>query len=155
MSSEDHEGVLASEESLDRFLHAFFHHTLPKPQWTHAAHVTLAACLLHKADVPSVLPIVRNAIRSYNVSVGTQNTDTSGYHETLTVFWLRVVAQSLGQSPSASRLEAVRNVVAAHGVERTLHRHYYSTDLVTCTGARRSWVEPDLKPLPLLNIQSE
>ncbi len=32
MSSEIHEGVLASEETLDEFLHAFFHHSLPKAQ---------------------------------------------------------------------------------------------------------------------------
>jgi hypothetical protein len=148
MSSEIHQSALVSEESLDRFLDAFFHHTLPKPQWTHAAHVTLAACLLHRDDVPSVLPIVRNAIRSYNVSVGTENTDTSGYHETLTVFWLRVVAQSLRQVPSASRLQAVRGVVATYGAERALHRLYYSIDIVTCTAARLAWVEPDVKPLP-------
>jgi len=147
MSSEIHEGVLASEETLDEFLHAFFHHTLPKAQWTHAAHVTLAACLLHQGDLPSVLPVVRNAISSYNVSVGTQNTDTSGYHETLTIFWLRVVAQSLRQSPSASRLQAVRSIVASYGAERSLHRLYYSSDIVTCSAARRAWVEPDLKPL--------
>jgi len=147
MSSEIHEGVLASEETLNEFLHAFFHHTLPKAQWTHAAHVTLAACLLHQGDVPSVLPVVRNAISSYNVSVGTQNTDTSGYHETLTVFWLRVVAQSLRQSPSESRLRAVRCIVAAYGTERSLHRLYYSRDIVTCATARRAWIEPDLKSL--------
>ncbi len=147
MSSEIHEDFLASEKTLDEFLHAFFHHTLPKAQWTHAAHVTVAACLLHKSRVPSVLPVVRNAISSYNLSVGTQNTDTSGYHETLTIFWLRVVAQSLRQSPSASRLQAVRSIVAAYGAERSLHRLYYSRDIVTCTAARRAWVEPDLKPL--------
>lgn len=27
-----------------------------------------------------------DAIKNYNISVGTENTDTSGYHETLTVF---------------------------------------------------------------------
>jgi hypothetical protein len=147
MSSEIHKDFLTSEESLDEFLHAFFHHTLPKAQWTHAAHVTVAACLLHKGEVPSVLPVVRNAICSYNLSVGTQNTDTSGYHETLTIFWLRVVAQSLRQSPSASRLHAVRSIVGAYGDERSLHRLYYSRDIVTCSAARRAWVEPDLKPL--------
>jgi len=147
MSSEIHEDFLASEETLDRFLHAFFHHTLPKAQWTHAAHVTVAACLLHQGEVPFVLPVVRDAICSYNLSVGTQNTDTSGYHETLTIFWLKVVAQSLRQSPSPSRLQAVRSIVAAYGAERSLHRLYYSWDIVTCTAARRAWVEPDLKPL--------
>jgi hypothetical protein len=147
MSSGIYEDFLASEETLDEFLYAFFHHTLPKTQWTHAAHVTLAACLLHQAEVPSVLPVVRNAICSYNLSVGTQNSDTSGYHETLTIFWLRVVAQKRRQSPSATRLQAVRSIVAAYGAERSLHRLYYSRDIVTCTAARRAWVEPDLKPL--------
>jgi hypothetical protein len=148
MSSELHEGILTSEETLDEFLHAFFHHTLPKAQWTHAAHVTLAACLLHQGEeVPSVLPVVRNAISSYNISVGTENTETSGYHETLTIFWLRVVAQSLRPLFSASRLQAVRSIVAEYGAERSLHRLYYSKDIITCTAARRAWVEPDLKPL--------
>ena len=147
MSSPTAESVLVSEQSLDRFLEAFFSHTLPKAQWTHAAHVTLAACLLHESDVPSVLPVVRTAISSYNISVGTENSATSGYHETLTVFWLKVVAQSLRSSPAASRLHAVRSVVAAFGEQRALHRHYYSTDIVNNTAARQAWVEPDLQPL--------
>ena len=122
MTSATHQGVLASEEALNEFLHAFFHHTLPKAQWTHAAHVTVAACLLHQDDVPSVLPVLRNAISSYNASVGTQNTDTSGYHETLTVFWLKVVAQGLRAMPATSRLQSVRSIVAAYGGDRLLHR---------------------------------
>jgi hypothetical protein len=147
MTSEIHEGVLASEQTLDEFLHAFFHHTLPKAQWTHAAHVTVAACLLHQDDLPSVLPVMRNAISSFNLTVGTQNTDTSGYHETLTVFWLKVVAQTLRAMPATSRLQSVRVIVAAYGGERSFHRLYYSSDIVTCKTARRTWVEPDLKPL--------
>ena len=116
MSASAQNGFLDSEETIDLFLHAFFHHTLPKAQWTHAAHVTLAASLLHSAEFATVLPQVRNAIRSYNEAVGTRNTDTSGYHETLTVFWLRVVAQTASTSCTASsRLEAVRAVVDAFG----------------------------------------
>ena len=148
MSASAQNGFLDSEETIDLFLHAFFHHTLPKAQWTHAAHVTLAASLLHSAEFATVLPQVRNAIRSYNEAVGTLNTDTSGYHETLTVFWLRVVAQRLALLPASSRLEAVRAVVEAFGEQRALHKLYYSDDIVADTAARRVWVEPDLQPLP-------
>jgi hypothetical protein len=148
MSASAQNGFLDSEETIDLFLHAFFHRTLPKAQWTHAAHVTLAASLLHSAEVATVLPQVRNAIRSYNEAVGTRNTDTSGYHETLTVFWLRVVAQKLRRLHPSSRLEAVRAVVDAFGEQRALHKLYYSTDIVANTAARRVWVEPDLQPLP-------
>ena len=88
------------------------------------------------------------AISSYNLSVGTENSETSGYHETLTIFWLKVVAQSFQTSPSAPRLQAVRAVVAAFGDERGLHRLYYTSDIVNCKAARQTWVEPDLKALP-------
>jgi len=148
MSASAQNGFLDSEETIDLFLHAFFHHALPKVQWTHAAHVTLAASLLHSAEVATVLPQVRNAIRSYNEAVGTRNTDTSGYHETLTVFWLRIVAQKLHHLRIPSRLEAVRAVVDAFGEERALHKLYYSGDIVADIVARRVWVEPDLQPLP-------
>ena len=142
------DGFLDSEETIDLFLHEFFHHTLPKAQWTHAAHVTLAASLLHSAECATVLPQVRNSIRSYNEAVGTRNTATSGYHETLTVFWLRVVSQRLDLLPASSRLEAVRAVVDAFGDERALHKAYYSDNIVANPTARRAWVEPDLQPLP-------
>jgi len=148
MSAPGHHGFLLSEESIDRFLGAFFDHTLAKAEWTHSAHVTLAAALLYESEVASVLPRVRRAIWSYNEAVGTRNTDTSGYHETLTIFWLRVVEQKLFQLQAGSRLEGVRGVVAAYGEERALHKLYYSTDMVNDTAARREWMEPDLLTLP-------
>src|SRR5258708_13547162 len=113
MSAPGHNGFLLSEESIDRFLGAFFDHTLAKAEWTHSAHVTLAAALLYESEVARVLPRVRRAIWSYNEAVGTRNTKTSGYHETLTVFWLRVVAQKLFQVQAGSRPDAVRSVASA------------------------------------------
>ena len=56
MSASTQNGFLDSEETIDLFLHAFFHHTLPKAQWTHAAHVTLAASLLHPRNAPRCCP---------------------------------------------------------------------------------------------------
>jgi hypothetical protein len=141
-------GALDSEEKLEEFLDVFFCRALPKAEWTHAAHVTLAASLLYDADVKTVLPRVRQAIRSHNEAVGTENSDSSGYHETLTIFWLRVVADKLKEEKAASRLDAVRSAVAAFGEERALHTLYYSTDVVKDSVARREWVEPDLRRLP-------
>jgi hypothetical protein len=143
-----HKEALDTEEKLDAFLDQFFGCALPKAEWTHAAHVTLAASLLHESDVNTVLPKVRHAIRSHNEAVGTQNNDSSGYHETLTIFWLRVVAGKLSEAQAASRLDAVRCAVAAYGEERALHKLYYSIDIVKDATARREWVEPDLQGLP-------
>jgi hypothetical protein len=140
--------TLDSEENLAAFLAAFEGHTLPKTAFTHAAHVTVAACYLHASDAATVLPKIRTAIRSFNESVGGANTETAGYHETLTVFWLRIVEASLRQNPSATRLSAARHAVATLGKERTLHTAYYSGDIVANRMARREWIEPDLQPLP-------
>ena len=148
MSASAQNGFLDSEETIDLFLHAFFHHTLPKAQWTHAAHVTLAASLLHSAKSPRCCPRCETQSGATTRRLAPRNTDTSGYHETLTVFWLRVVAQRLRRLHPSSRLEAVRAVVDAFGEQRALHKLYYSTDIVANTAARRAWVEPDLQPLP-------
>jgi hypothetical protein len=140
--------TLDSEENLAAFLAAFEGHTLPKTAFTHAAHATVAACYLHTSDAATVLPKIRAAIRSFNESVGGANTETAGYHETLTVFWLRIVDRLLSEKSPASRLQAARLAVANFGEGRGLHTAYYSGDIVNNRIARRQWIEPDLQPLP-------
>ena len=139
---------LASEETLDRYLGRFFDHSLPKAEWNHAGHVAMAAYVLYDSDVEAALPKLREAIRAFIEASGGKNTASSGYHETLTVFWLKVVAAKMRELQAASRLDAVRGVVAAYGEARRLHTLYYSHDLHAAdTVARRQWVEPDLRPI--------
>ena len=57
---------------------------LPKPEWTHEAHLATTAYLLTRRpdiDVDRELP---GLIRRYNESVGGVNSDSEGYHETIT-----------------------------------------------------------------------
>ena len=142
---------LATPEALETFLRGFEEGTLPKSEWTHGAHLATAASYLFASQnfSPStVLPLMRHRISTYNLAVGGANTPTSGYHETLTHFWLLIVSRHLRANPPASRLEAARNAVAAFGEERSLHTRYYSGDVVKDTTARQSWRPPDLLPLP-------
>jgi hypothetical protein len=46
--------------------------------------------LTHNSKAEAVQK-TRTGICSYNVIVGRVNTDTSGYHETLTLFWIHIV----------------------------------------------------------------
>jgi hypothetical protein len=142
---------LASAEAFDLFLRGFEDGTLPKAEWTHGAHVAAAACYLFASNVEAVLPLMRKRISAYNVAVGGANTATSGYHETLTHFWLLIVARFLRDHQPASRFDAVRQTVETFGNERTLHTRYYSGDVVKDSAARREWREPDLLPLPGLS----
>jgi len=142
-------GIFANEEHLDGFLKAFEYGTWPKADWTHAAHIAVASCYLIAYPLEVATDRIRLGIRHYNHCVGTRNTDHSGYHETLTVFWMAMVKAQLAQLPlKTPRLEAVRTVVEELGPRRDLFKEYYGFDVVKSVEARRAWVEPDLKKLP-------
>ena len=60
--------------------------SLPKARWTHAGHVAATAGLMllrPKMDVERELP---GLIRHLNESHGVPNSDTRGYHATITLF---------------------------------------------------------------------
>ncbi|MBZ5592848.1 MAG: hypothetical protein LAP39_11475 [Acidobacteriia bacterium] len=140
---------LATEESLTDFLESFERGTWPKSAWTHAAHVAVASCYLIEHPDEEARDHMRRGIRHYNQCVGTVNSDHSGYHETITLFWLAVVKARLRElADGAPRIEAVRMVVTELAPQRELFREYYSFDVVRSVEARRAWIAPDLKPLP-------
>ena len=138
---------LDSEEALDEFLECFERGTWPKLEWNHAAHVAVAGCYLIR--YPEAADRARRGIRHYNQCTGTIDSDHSGYHETLTLFWLAVVKARLRQmEPGEARIDTVRMLVAEFAPRRDLFREYYSFDVVRSVEARRSWVPPDVKALP-------
>lgn len=131
--------------------------TLPKPRWTHEAH--LAACLylmLRRTDIrlEAELPAI---IRRYNVSVGTQNTDTGGYHETITQFYIRLVrAFAAEATPGESLLPLCNRLLADERGRRDYPLRFWSRDVLFSVPARRGWVGPDLCSPPfLLNASSQ
>ena len=73
--------------------------TLPKPEWTHAAHFAAAVWLLTRPglDAERAMPPL---IRAYNEATGVQNTDTAGYHETITLASLRAAARPWPAAPT-------------------------------------------------------
>jgi hypothetical protein len=119
--------------------------TLPKPEWTHAAHFACALWMLTapgrdaRAEMPGL-------IRAYNEATGVPNTDTEGYHETITLASLRAAATWL--RPGVGLSEALAALLASdHGRSDWLLR-YWSKPVLFSPNARRAWVEPDLQPLP-------
>jgi hypothetical protein len=135
---------LDDDAALDAFVAAWRRGTLAKSGWTHAAHV--AVCAWHAwpaTPVDEVFAVMKRGIRAYNEAVGTANTATSGYHETLTRFWAGVIVEHVRAAAPASRLAAVRGAVAAFGGQRALHTTAYSFDVVADRRARAEWVPPD------------
>src|ERR1700692_756043 len=75
--------------------------TLPKSLWTHAAHFAAALWLMNLGPDGHAENTLPGLIRAYNEATGTVNSDTSGYHETITQASLRAArAFRLEQSPA-------------------------------------------------------
>jgi hypothetical protein len=134
---------LSEEQTLAGFIRQFEQGTLPKPIWTHAAHLAVGSWYLLTLPEEAAVEQVRTGIRHYNECVGTANTTDSGYHETLTLFWLRTIGEFLRNQKGVDKLEAVRNVVAEFGGQRDLFKKYYSFDVVASRAARTGWIAPD------------
>ena len=58
--------------------------TLPKHEWTHAAHLTVGVWHVDRYGAADALTRLRAGIRRLNESHGNVNTPASGYHETIT-----------------------------------------------------------------------
>ena len=139
--SKDAEVLRIGEGLIDR--------TLPKPEWTHAAHFAAAVYLV--AGRPDIAPErdMPDLIRNYNLATGVENTDTTGYHETITQASLHVVRHVLADLPTTDGLHKRTNAVLDQGYAQKdwLLRHWRRETLFSVT-ARKSWVAPDLAPLP-------
>lgn len=131
----------------ERIARALIDRTLPKREWTHEAHLRAGLWHVHSHGAVAALELLRKRITLYNGSVGTQNTDTSGYHETLTRFYVTVIDRFLATADRSMDLdELARALIAAYG-DRKLPLHHYSEGKLFSVVARRSWVEPDLRPI--------
>ena len=121
--------------------------TLPREEWTHAAHLTVALWHLLQYDWAEAVSRVREGIRAYNAAHGVRQTPTGGYHETLTIFWMCAVRSFLDTGRNEGRsLVALANSLAA-SADSGLPLRHYSRELLFSAEARANWVEPDLLPL--------
>ena len=137
-----------TEPEIDAFLHAFESGTLPKARWTHAAHLFTGACYVHRLGEAAAIDHLRSAIPRYNESVGGLNTATSGYHETVTVFWLKTLANLLHTQPAnLTRANFATLAVARFANDRDILSRHYDYDVVASVEARRTWLSPTLLPL--------
>ncbi len=93
--------------------------TLARDEWTHEAHlaVVLVACREEPSE-DAVLKRMRADIKRYNDRNGIENGSRSGYHETLTCFWVRAVA-SFAQQHSGPLAEVFPLLLEVGGNART------------------------------------
>jgi hypothetical protein len=134
--------------ALDDLVAAFRARTLSHGAWTHAAHLSVGAFYVSRLGAAEALGRLREEIPRLNERHGTPNTATSGYHETITAAFVRLLDEGLATfAPEVAlerRLEAL--LAGPLGGSRALLA-FWSRALLMSPRARAAWVEPDLNPL--------
>ena len=141
----DHEPRLWPHDDAIRDVgRGFLARTLPKPAWTHEAHLSTCAWLI--VERPDLAPErdLPDLIRRYNESVGGVNDAAQGYHETITRIFIRAVRAHLGVTEGQGLCERVNALLLAPEGRRDWPLRFYSRELLFSPAARLGWVEPDL-----------
>lgn len=114
----------------------------PYERWTHRAHLAIAVSYLRQRPLEEATRRIRRCIQTYNRKCG----DPDGYHETLTVFFMRFIAHYLKHyQDGRATVEVVDELFCRCGVSLPLD--YYSAERLWSAEARRDWLDPDRKPL--------
>ena len=141
--------VFASEADIVRIGEGLFACTLPRTEWTHAAHFAAALWLMRYRPELNAAATMPGLIRAYNESVGRVNDDTGGYHETITLASLRAARGVLDAYPPDMPVYRIVNALMWSSLANpNWLLEYWSRDRLMSVEARRQWVEPDLKSLP-------
>jgi hypothetical protein len=120
--------------------------TLPEWAFTHEAHLICALSVLARFGIAHAPTAMRERILKYNEALGKINSDTSGYHETVTFFWLNAIWERLSKDgkiefDQATLDELLSSIDLAN---RNLFLKSYSEKRILSVEARKKYVEPDL-----------
>jgi hypothetical protein len=133
---------------LDDFARQFVVKAIPKRLWTHSAHLAVGLWHVERYGADEALRRLRDGIRSLNEHYGNVNTESAGYHETITRAQVELLADFLLRSDSAVPLiERYAQLMASPLADRSVLLRFYSREYLMSNHARAVWVEPDLAPL--------
>ena len=127
----------------ERFVEAVEGCTLSNESFHHADHIRLVWIYLSRLGEPKAAAQMAKTLKNYSA----HNGKPERYHHTITLAWVRLVANARESSPAD---EAFSEFIAKHSYladQQTLGRHY-SQSCLDSAEARAKWVEPDIRPLP-------
>ncbi|HEV7859316.1 MAG TPA: hypothetical protein VGO91_11910 [Pyrinomonadaceae bacterium] len=110
-------------------------------EFKHRQHLTVALWYLSTSTEREAIERMCQGLQRFISHHG-----ETGYHETITIFWLQVVRAFLAKPGTARPLPELANeLLETHGNSRLIN-DYYSKDLISSEGARQTWVQPNIKP---------
>ena len=112
-------------------------------QFRHYQHLTVALWYVWHLSPDEASAKMTKGIRRLAETYGKM-----GYHETITLFWLRIVANFVAEHRGNKSLNETANALIDRCNDKDLIGQFYSAELLATDKPKAEWVEPDLKALP-------
>ena len=119
----------------------------PLDQLHHREHIKIAYLYLCRYPFDTAVNRIRDRIKAYNAAHNQPDLPTSGYHETTTQAWMRLVHLTICEYGRAETADSFYEQNPQLSQKKVL-RLFYSRDLFMSPRAKLDFVEPDLAPLP-------
>ena len=103
----------------------------------HYQHLTVALYYVRHFPYDVASEKMRSGIQKLAAAYG-----KTGYHETITLFWLKMVADS-AVAHQGTLFDSANKLIAQYD-DKNLIKKYYSDELIASAAAKSGWVEPDL-----------
>ncbi len=131
-----------TENEILTLVRGFENGTISRADWRHAEHLTVALYYLSHHDFDSALIKMRdgifNLLKAFEVDLGGE----MPYHETLTIFWMRTVADFANSKNGTSIVGICNELVEKFDKDYPLR--FYSHAFLFSDEARKNFVESDL-----------
>jgi len=130
------------ETEITALVRAFETCEIHPAEFKHYQHLAVALCYVTEFPYDDAVGRMRSGIQKLAAAYG-----KTGYHETITLFWLAMTRDFVATASPESSLHVLANELAEKFADRNFILNYYSEALLGSAEAKRRWVEPDLKSL--------
>ena len=138
----------SSDEQAFEIVADFEKGNIPRPEWTHRAFLTVALHYCLRFSFDTALYAMRRGVVRLNKANGVANTETAGYHETMTVFWVRSIKRFIEAGGERAFGQLANRLIERYGDPR-LPLRFYSRSRLYSPEARKRFVRPDLREFDL------
>lgn len=130
------------ETEIAEVVRTFEDASVSRKKWKHAEHLTVALHYLTLHDIETATAKMRDGIFKLLGAFAVDLANEMPYHETLTVFWMRTVADFNASKNGASLLDKANELVDTFDKDYPLR--FYSREYLFSGEARAEFVEGDL-----------
>ncbi|MBL8669845.1 MAG: hypothetical protein JNK11_04270 [Alphaproteobacteria bacterium] len=137
-----------NEADIADLLQRFDAAKLEPARWTHLAHLAVGAALIRRLGYLDACRAIPGRIWRLNEASGVPNSDTRGYHHTVTMAFLWGVSRALAAQPADLPLaQLVERMAGTALATKQFPLAHYGFERLWSAEARRGWVAPDLAPM--------